>query len=299
MPLTGVHILLALRCIEECDHCFLWSSPESMSVMSLAQVKEILSESKKLGTVNHIYVEGGEPFLYYPVMLETLKMAKKMGLDLGVVTNCYWATDYDDALLWLKPIAKIGLMDLGMSADIFHWGDLESERARYAAKAAHELGLPGQIMAVESDRQEKVDSIEGIKVGFGGIMYKGRAAVNLAKDAPKRPWKEFDECPYENLKDPGRVHVDPQGYVHACQGLCIGNMFETPFSEIISKYDYKKHPLIRPLAEGGPVALLEELGISREDEYADACHFCYDLRSKVRERYPDILCPKEVYGEYD
>ena len=270
-----------------------------MSVMTLSQVKELLEESKKLGSVNHIYVEGGEPFLYYPVMLETIEMAKKMGLDVGIVTNCYWATDYEDALLWLKPIAKMAVMDFAMSADVFHWGDLESERAKYAAKAAHELGLPAQMMAIESPGQEEVDSIEGVKVGFGGIMYKGRAAVNLTKDAPKRPWKEFDECPYENLKDPGRVHVDPQGYVHACQGICIGNMFQTPFSEIMANYDYSKHPLIRPLAEGGPIALAKEVGISPDDEYADACHFCYDIRSRIRDKYPDILCPKEVYGEYD
>ncbi len=292
-------MLLALRCIEECDHCFLWSSPESMSVMTLSQVREILEESKRLGTVDHIYVEGGEPFLYYPVMLETLVMAKEMGLMRALVTNCYWATDYEDALLWLKPVAELGVKDLSLSADIFHWGDLESERARFAAKAACELGLPAKILAVESEEEEKVESIEGVEVAYGGMMYKGRAAVNLTKDAPKKPWKEFDECPHENLKDPGRVHVDPYGNVHACQGLCIGNMFETPFSEIISNYDYKSHPIIRPLAEGGPVALMEELGIPPEDEYADACHFCYDLRARMREKYPDILCPQETYGIFE
>ncbi len=270
-----------------------------MSVMSLSRIREILEESKKIGTVDNIYVEGGEPFLYYPVMIQTMKMAKDMGFDIGLVTNCYWATDKNDSLLWLKPISEIGLKDLSLSADIFHYGDLESERARSAARAARELGMPTQILAIKSEDQEEVESVEGVKVSYGGMMYKGRAAVNLAKDAPKKPWREFDECPYENLKDPGRVHIDPYGNVHACQGLCIGNIFETPFSEIISKYDYTSHPLIKPLAEGGPVALMEELGISHEDEYADACHFCYDLRSRIRERYPDQLCPKEVYGEYD
>ncbi|UCD92082.1 MAG: hypothetical protein JSV43_07595, partial [Methanobacteriota archaeon] len=104
------------------------------------------------------------------------------------------------------------------------------------------------------------------------------------------------ECPYENLKDPGRVHVDTYGYVHVCQGLCIGNLFETPLSQIMEDYDRKSHPIIGPLAEGGPVALAEKYGLSPGTEYADECHFCYELRRKLREKFPKMLCPDQMYG---
>ncbi|MFQ5884289.1 MAG: radical SAM protein [Thermoplasmata archaeon] len=299
MPLTGVHLLLTYRCIEECDHCFVWSGPESEGVMSLDQVKNILEQSEEIKTVNIIYVEGGEPFLYYPVMVETLKLAKGMGFDIGLLSNAYWATDRKDSEMWLEPISHLRLKDLSLSADPFHYEDLDSERTHNAASVAEELGIPTSVLSIDCEDQEKKERISEAEVSYAGMMYKGRAAVELAKDAPKKPWKEFVECPYENLEDPGRVHVDPYGFVHACQGLCIGNLFETSLYQIMEDYDYKSHPIIGPLTEGGPVALSEIYGLSPDEEYADACHLCYELRSNLREKFPEILCPKQMYGELD
>ncbi|TET90782.1 MAG: radical SAM protein [Methanomassiliicoccales archaeon] len=299
MPLTGVHLLLTYRCIEECDHCFVWSGPDSEGVMSLDQVKNILEQSKEVKTVNMIYVEGGEPFLYYPVMIETLRMAREMGFDIGLVTNTYWATDKKDSEMWLEPISKLGLKDFSISSDPLHYEDLDSERTKNAEGAADQLGIPTSILSIECGDEEKRDRIGKTEIGYGGLMYKGRAVEKLTKDAPKKPWKELIECPYENLEDPGRVHVDPYGYVHACQGLCIGNLFENSLHRIMEDYDYKSHPLIGPLAEGGPVALSEKYKLSPDEEYADACHFCYELRSRLREKFPEILCPKQMYGELD
>jgi hypothetical protein len=49
---------------------------------------------------------------------------------------------------------------------------------------------------------------------------------------------------------------------------------------------------------GGPAALVTEYGLSHESEYADACHLCYEARSALRERMPEILGPDQVYGIY-
>jgi len=61
-------------------------------------------------------------------------------------------------------------------------------------------------------------------------MYKGRAATELPEDTDKKPWDELTKCPYEDLANPERVHVDPLGYVHVCQGISIGNAWQKPFS---------------------------------------------------------------------
>ena len=60
-----------------------------------------------------------------------------------------------------------------------------------------------------------------------GIMYKGRAAKNLAHRAGSVPWDTFSECPHEDLADPGRVHVDPYGNLHVCQGAGHGQPVPT------------------------------------------------------------------------
>ena len=64
--LTGIHILMTYQCNLECDHCFLYSSPKAQGTMTLPQIRSVLAESRKITSVEWIYFEGGEPFLFYP-----------------------------------------------------------------------------------------------------------------------------------------------------------------------------------------------------------------------------------------
>jgi hypothetical protein len=34
------------------------------------------------------------------------------------------------------------------------------------------------------------------------------------------------------------------------------------------------------------------------EQYADACHLCYQVRLSLRKRFPDILLPDQMYGIY-
>ena len=79
MKLTGVHLLLTYECNFECDHCFVWSSPRHKGTMSPEQIREILEQSKRLGTVEWIYFEGGEPFLYHAELVEVVQRAHRDG----------------------------------------------------------------------------------------------------------------------------------------------------------------------------------------------------------------------------
>ena len=106
--LKGIHFLLTYTCNYSCDHCFLYCSPSSHGTFTLKQIKEVLAEAKKIGTVEWIYFEGGEPFLYYPIMVEAVKLAKKQDFKVGIVTNSYWATSIEDAEIWLKPFSELG-----------------------------------------------------------------------------------------------------------------------------------------------------------------------------------------------
>ncbi len=77
--LKGIHFLLTYTCNYACDHYFLYCSPNSKGTFTLAQINAVLNEALKIGTVEWIFFEGGEPFLYYPIMLEGLKLANEMG----------------------------------------------------------------------------------------------------------------------------------------------------------------------------------------------------------------------------
>ena len=97
MKLTGLHILLTYQCNFECDHCFVWGSPWQSGTFTLSQLEDVMAQAKEVGTVSSIYFEGGEPFLYYPVLLRAVDAAIGMGFEVGVVSNGYWATTKDDA----------------------------------------------------------------------------------------------------------------------------------------------------------------------------------------------------------
>jgi hypothetical protein len=130
----------------------------------------------------------------------------------------------------------------------------------------------------------------------GKVMFRGRAAVALTPGAVRQQWEKFTACPHEDLREPGRIHLDPLGNVHICQGVVIGNVFKKPLKEICSEYDPDAHPICGPLLEGGPVALVSEYNLPHESGYADTCHLCYEARISLRTCFPEILAPDQMYG---
>jgi MoaA/NifB/PqqE/SkfB family radical SAM enzyme len=295
--ITGIHLLLTYTCTGECDHCFLFGSPWATGTFTLEQVARVLDQSSKLGTVEMVYFEGGEPFLYYPLMLEGIRMARERGFQTGVVTNAYFATTTEDATLWLKSLRELGISDLSLSDDAFHF-DEPDNCAKRALAAANALGIPVGTICIEEPRLEMSSDAreKGAPVVGGGVLFKGRAAERLTEGFPRRSWREFTECPHEDLRNPGRVHVDAYGHVHLCQGLSMGNLWELPLPELVASYNPDSHPIAGPLLRGGPARLAEEYAVSHEEGYVDACHFCYEVRKALLDRFPNYLAPRQVYG---
>lgn len=263
--------------------------------MTLGQVRRILHAAQEAGTVTSIYFEGGEPFLFYPVMLRGVIEAREMGFSVGIVSNAYWAEDLESALEWLRPFAGI-LDDLSVSSDLFHYSEKVSRQALNAEKAAARLGIPvGTISIARPEVQAQADQGQ-IPEGESGVMYRGRAADKLVANAPRHPWTKFTTCPFEDLREPGRVHVDCYGNMHGCQGIVIGNLFRQPLKEIAASYNPDGHYIVGPLLVGGPAQLVRTYGLEHEPEYADACHLCYSMRLMLRGRFPHILAPDQMYG---
>ena len=298
MNLKGVHFLLSYQCTMECDHCFVWGSPWAKGTFSLKDIQHVLEESRKLKTVEWIYLEGGEPFMFYPIMLKASVMAKSMGFKLGLVTNCYWATSKEDALQWLHPMVETGLDDVSVSGDLYHGDSYQEEVMTNAIYALKQLNVPISIIALKKDDDPRLppEEVGGLPYACEQVQYKGRAAEKLASKAKLANWADFKECKEEDITDPKRVHVDGLGYVHVCQGISIGSFHQCPFSKIIEDYKPGDHPILGPLLKGGPMALVERYNLPHEENYADACHLCYECRVLLRERFPDFLCPDQMYG---
>ncbi len=187
-----------------------------------------------------IYFEGGEPFLYYPILLRGVYMAAAQGFKVGIVSNAFWAVSVADASEWLRPMAG-RLSDFTVSSDLYHGSEAMGERPQNALVAAKWLNIPTGLISVS--QPEKTEESDLQSPESGEVMYRGRAAEVLAGRAALHPWQVFDTCPHEDLRDPGRIHVDPLGNLHLCQGVLIGNLFEKPLKQICAEYDPQAHPI--------------------------------------------------------
>jgi hypothetical protein len=264
--------------------------------MTLENIRHIVREAQDLGTITSMYFEGGEPFLYYATLLAGVRLAKEAGFEAGIVSNGYWATSVEDALEWLRPLAGL-IDDLSVSSDEYHYDEMLSQQARHACAAAEPLGIPiGTISIAPPETADPALVVGQLPESESGVMYRGRAAEKLSSKARQHPWSQFMACPHEDLRDPGRVHVDPLGNLHICQGIVIGNLFQTPLKEICARYDPEAHPITGPLLRGGPIELVKDYGLDHRAAYADACHLCYEARRVLRDRFPEILTPDQVYG---
>ena len=253
----------------------------------MQQIRDVLAEAAKIGTIKWFYFEGGEPTLFYPLMLEGIRLARGMGFKTGVVTNAYWAATEEDAGLWLGPLAELGLDDLSISDDALHGSDAEDSAPKRALAVAKRLGISAGTICIEEP---------SLPIISGGAMFKGRAAEKLTDGLPRRPCAELTTCPHEDLAHPSRVHVDAYGNVHLCQGISMGNLWETPLATLVKNYDARAHPICGPLIAGGPAGLAAQHAVAHEEGYVDECHFCYETRRALVEGYGQYLAPRQVYG---
>jgi hypothetical protein len=169
------------------------------------------------------------------------------------------------------------------------------DRPQNALAAAKWLNIPtGLISIAQPDAEAR--SIHGQIEAEGAVMYRGRAVEMLVDKATGYSWERFTSCPHEDLREPGRIHLDPFGNLHICQGIVIGNLFEKPLKQICDEYDADAHPICGPLLNGGPAALVMDYELPHGFSYADACHLCYETRVTLRGRFPQYLTPDQMYG---
>ncbi len=295
MELNGLHLLLTYQCTFECDHCFVWGSPWQSGTMTLDFIRSLLKQAKDAGWVEFIYFEGGEPFLYYQTMLAGINLANDMGFKVGVVTNSYWATSVEDALLWLSPLVG-KVQDLTISSDLFHFNDKMSQQSKYVTEAVKQLNLDLGVITIEQPEVQAPSSMGQIPLDTSSVMFRGRAADKLAPKSVHYPARLMVTCPHENLKDPGRVHVDPLGNLHICQGISIGNVLTSTLEDICAQYDPLNHPILGPILKGGPFELANQYHLPIAEAYADSCHLCYEARKMLRSQFPEILLPDQMYA---
>lgn len=294
--LSQLHLLMTGECNFECDHCFVWGGPAQDNTMTAETIEHVLGEAEDLGSIEWIYFEGGEPFLNYPLLLQSVQQARKRGFKVGIVSNAYWATSDAEALQHLQPFSGL-VEDLSISDDDYHGRKEGPRETTCARRVAKQLGIPVDFISISGPQEsESQTTLSQLPYDDSDVVYRGRAAEKLAPLVQPKSWDQFTTCPWEDLRQPQRVHVDSLGNMHICQGISIGNLIARPLVDIMRDYDPDKHPIIGPLLSGGPAELVDTYELPHRQAYADACHLCYQSRCGLRERFPDELPLNQMYG---
>ena len=148
MKPTGSQLLLTCQCNYTCDHCFVWGSPSQKGSVTLAQVRDICRQALELSTVQAIFLEGGEPFLYYPITIRAAQEAAAPGFSEAGLSSDYWATSVEAATEWLRPLAGI-LRSITVSTDLLNYDEAMTLNACNALRAAEQLDLPARTLICE------------------------------------------------------------------------------------------------------------------------------------------------------
>lgn len=277
-----------------------------------------MEELTKLQPLESVWVHGGEPFLYFECLEQIIREAKKLHIpQRGVITNSFWANNEKNTGKKLKRLKKVGLTAITFSYDFFHQEFIHLEYVRNALACAVDLKFENIFIdsyfvdsistenyfnQITKTNLEILGEIENVEYHKLPMSIEGRGTdlieyVKLNADIPS------GKCPLPfwiggDLKNPDTIEIDCEGNVTLCPGICIGNTKIQSLRKIIQDYDVNKHTILSIIWKEGPIGLLkiaEKSGFKQNQQFANECHLCYELRKFLQPNFPFLLAPKEIY----
>lgn len=318
MQVKGANFLLTFKCPSQCKHCCYKAGPERNGAMDLEDAERWLSELKETQPFQSLTVHGGEPFFYFEILKRIMQKAKDLEVSRRwVITNGYWAETEVIAKEKLSELKDSGLTCITFSVDGFHQEYISLEKVKNGLEAAASLNFEKVsvdsyfVVNPESENfydvltRKAIDDLEelkGIEINRYQVDFEGRGAalVRYVEVKNKVPSGRC-QLPYwleGTLESPKGIEIDREGNVTLCPGICIGNVRNQSLTRILENYDYHDNPIIRIIAEEGPVGLLRlviEKGLKIDQRFVNECHLCYEMRKYLYHFYPQHLAPSGCY----
>lgn len=290
-------ILLTRRCLFQCSHCDVFSSPYSSDTFTPIQIRKLFQRLRNTG-ISDIIISGGEPFLYFALLRYALNESRNNGFRTTVWTSGYWLSSRENLEINLKILAESGLNQLLISSDQLHLNEKIIGSADWLRNECANYNI---TLGFSSHNWPETGSKYALKNGalpIGGVAFiRGRGAVTAESEENKGNLKysliELERCPHQNLLEPEYLYFDFQGNIMPCPGISYGNIFKGSMHKILSNEKLKENPFIRQILTKG-FKMDEEK--SDSDKFMDHCHACFKLRSHLRKATPDIF-PENYYKD--
>ncbi len=296
-----VGIILTYRCHSGCKHCLYNCGPgwdlEAMPVETLQRALETVAGWTR---PPQVHLTGGEPFIFFDLLLEGTRIAADLGITVYAETSAAWCVDEKSARDRFAALRAAGLAAILISCSPFHAEKIPVVRTLRAARAALEVFGTGGVIVYRPEfleiveqfgldrptplsRYEELLGDEGagqVLWGGYGLIAGGRAGYKLGHLVPSQEAEIFaDESCAGEILFAHHSHMDLAG--NYIPGFCGG----------LTVADWRiEDPLCRPypvlpelLVEKGPYGLYE-LATRRYDYrplpggYAGKCHLCVDVR---------------------
>jgi organic radical activating enzyme len=317
---SNIEIVVTSKCNIGCRHCIYDCQPFSTEKLSKSVLKDLIRQAAALNSVKSIVFTGGEAFLEYSNLIESIALCEELGLEASAVTNGYWALTAQTARQKLKELK--GLKSLNVSTDSFHQEFVPADRIRNVIESCHELGIKCIVrISYLNDPASEIGIIKKQLTGLDGLY-----AIIAIPVAPfGRAAALIDTCSIYAY-DPNGIPccgaddpvIDANGDVKFCPGglfshpenslLKVGNIYRETLDAI--RKSANLNPIIQILRLRGPSGLVnlvkgqamkEDIPfiLPQIEEAKDLCSLCkYVLTdsesAKILQR---IFRNPEVYNE--
>jgi hypothetical protein len=130
--------------------------------MPLADVLNWIDQIGPIETIKWISFTGGEAFIY-PDLGKAVKKAKTCGKRVRILTNAFWATDFNTAKRTLQELMP---SQISVTADRYHQEFIKLENVKNVIRACFDLGIIPHLAVLADDQ----DTVLDMKTEFGDSL---------------------------------------------------------------------------------------------------------------------------------
>jgi hypothetical protein len=127
--------------------CNVSASPEREEEMELRDAKRYVEEALRLGDIQGLCLQGGEPLLREDEVCEIAQWASSHGLQTRVSTNAFWGLPEEEASDLIARLKQAGVVHLWISTDAFHAEFVPVATVKHALRAAMQGGMPFYVQS--------------------------------------------------------------------------------------------------------------------------------------------------------
>ena len=218
---NDIGLILSYKCQSACAHCIYNCNPHWNEWITRDDLYAALEATLVWPHAFKVHITGGEPFLNFPLLLESVKIATKLGIPCYLETNAGWAVNNRLVEERFKALYNAGLLAILISVSPFHAESIPLKYTIMAIRKSREVFGEQNVFVYQSQWLDLIQAfgtettvpLNSLIGTYGkaqtgrmlwenyGLIAGGRSGYKLGHLAPKQPADCFNglSCAYEVL----------------------------------------------------------------------------------------------------